>query len=80
LPDLEEWDVKIIGMDINPAVLIKATQARYSEWSLRATSDGVRGRYFQADGADFVLSPEIQKMVSFEERNLDGERGKCFLV
>ena len=31
LPNLAAWDVKIIGMDINPAVLIKATQARYSE-------------------------------------------------
>lgn len=70
LPDLEAWDVKIIGIDINPAILRKATQARYSEWSLRATSDERRRRYFQSDGADFVLVPDIQKMVSFEERNL----------
>jgi len=73
LPDLAAWDVKIIGMDINPSVLIKATQARYSEWSLRATPEDVRGRYFQPEGADFLLSPEIQKMVSFEERNLVDE-------
>jgi len=73
LPDLEVWDVKIIGIDINPAILLKATKAHYSEWSLRATSDDVRGRYFRADGADFVLSPDIQKMVSFEERNLVDE-------
>ena len=70
LPDLDDWDVKIIGIDINPATLLKATQARYSEWALRATSEDRRRRYFQADGADFVLAPEIQKMVSFEERNL----------
>ncbi len=70
LPDLDTWDVKIIGIDINPAILAKATQARYSEWSLRATSEDIRRRYFRADGADFVLAPEIQKMVSFEERNL----------
>ena len=73
LPDLDDWDVKIIGIDINPAILAKATQARYSEWSLRATSEDVRRRYFRADGADFVLSTEIQKMVSFEERNLVDE-------
>ena len=70
LPDLEDWDVKIIGIDINPAILIKANQARYSEWSLRATLEDVRRRYFRANGADFVLAPEVQKMVSFEERNL----------
>jgi len=73
LPDLDDWDVKIIGIDINPAILLKATQARYSEWSLRATSEDVRRRYFRADGADFVLVPEIQKMVSFEEQNLVDE-------
>ena len=73
LPDLGAWDVQIIGIDINPAILVKATQARYSAWSLRATSEDVRHRYFRADGADFVLAPAIQKMVSFEERNLVDE-------
>ena len=70
LPDLNDWDVKIVAIDINPAILLKATQARYSEWSLRATTEDVKQRYFQAKGADFVLVPEIQKMVNFEERNL----------
>jgi chemotaxis protein methyltransferase CheR len=73
LPDLDAWDVKIIGIDVNPAILLKATRARYSEWSLRATSEDVRQRYFRAEGADFLLGPEIQKMVSFEERNLVDE-------
>jgi chemotaxis protein methyltransferase CheR len=73
LPDFEDWDVKIIGIDLNPTILLKATQARYSEWSLRATPDEVRRRYFRADGTEFVLAPEIQKMVSFEERNLVNE-------
>lgn len=73
LPDLGSWDVKIIGVDVNPAVLAKATQARYSTWSLRATSEDARRRYFRADGPDFVLTPEIQKMVTFEERNLVDE-------
>jgi chemotaxis protein methyltransferase CheR len=73
LPDLDAWDVKIIGIDVNPAILLKATRGRYSEWSLRATPEDVRQRYFRADGADFVLAPEIQKMVGFEERNLVDE-------
>jgi chemotaxis protein methyltransferase CheR len=73
LPDFDAWDVKIIGIDVNPAILLKATRGRYSEWSLRATPEDVRQRYFRADGADFVLAPEIQKMVGFEERNLVDE-------
>ena len=62
LPDLDAWDVKIIGIDINPAILLKATRARYSEWSLRATSEQLKRRYFRADGTDFVLAPDIQQM------------------
>ncbi len=70
LPDLGSWDVKIIGIDVNPAILAKATQARYSSWSLRATPEDTQRRYFRPDGRDFVLDPAIRKMVTFEERNL----------
>jgi chemotaxis protein methyltransferase CheR len=73
LPDLGAWDVKIIGIDVNPAMLAKASQARYSAWSLRATSEDAKRRYFREDGRDFVLDPAIQKMVTFEERNLVDE-------
>jgi chemotaxis protein methyltransferase CheR len=73
LSNLGNWDVKIIGIDVNPAMLAKATQARYSAWSLRATSEDAKRRYFRADGQDFALAPEIQKMVTFEERNLVDE-------
>ncbi|HEU4682511.1 MAG TPA: CheR family methyltransferase [Gemmatimonadales bacterium] len=70
LPDHASWDLKIIGIDVNPAVLAKAAQARYSPWSLRATPADAQRRYFRPDGRDFVLDPEIRKMVTFEERNL----------
>lgn len=73
LPDPSSWDVKILGIDISPAIVAKARQARYSEWSLRATSEEDRQRYFRAEGKEFVLAPAIQKMVTFEERNLVDE-------
>lgn len=73
LPDVESWDVKIIGIDVNPAILAKATQARYSSWSLRATPEAAQRRYFRPDGRDFVLDPAIRKMVTFEEHNLAEE-------
>jgi chemotaxis protein methyltransferase CheR len=73
LPDFGAWDVKIIGIDVNLAMLTKAREARYSAWSLRATSEDAKRRYFRVEGRDFVLVPEIQKMVTFEERNLVDE-------
>lgn len=70
LPDFDAWDVDIVGIDINAAMLAKATRARYSEWSLRATPEAARRRWFRAEGRDFVLEPAVQRMVTFEERNL----------
>lgn len=70
LPELEQWDVKIIGFDLNPAMVTRAAEARYSPWSLRATPDDMRARYFKPEGRDFSLVPEVRAMVEFREGNL----------
>lgn len=70
LPDLHRWDVKIVGVDLNPSMLTRATEGRYSPWSLRATTDEMRLRYFRPEGKDFILAPEVRAMVDFEEGNL----------
>ncbi len=70
LPDLERWDVKIVGVDVSPLMLARAAQARYSSWSLRATPEDTRRSYFRVEGSDFVLDPAVKGMVAFEEKNL----------
>jgi len=69
LPDLGSWDVKIIGIDVNPAALAKQPKpatppGRFGDLG------GLKRRYFQADGLDSCSFPQFQKMVTFEERNL----------
>ncbi|OGQ26681.1 MAG: hypothetical protein A2138_13305 [Deltaproteobacteria bacterium RBG_16_71_12] len=70
LPELERWQVKIVGVDVNPTMLEKAARARYGAWALRETPEDVRRRYFRPDGRDFELDPLVQAMVTFEKRNL----------
>jgi chemotaxis protein methyltransferase CheR len=70
LPDLAAWDVKITAFDVNATVLARASEARYSNWSLRATSSDYRRRFFRQEGERFILDPAVQKMVTFQERNL----------
>jgi chemotaxis protein methyltransferase CheR len=74
-PELAEaWDVRIVGVDVNPAVLERARAGRYGKWSLRETPEAVRGRWFRKAGAEFVLDDRIRRAVAFEERNLlDGD-------
>lgn len=74
-PEVAGWDLNIVGVDLNPTMLAKASAARYSPWSLRETPEAMRNRCFRKDGADFLLDESFRRMVSFEERNLAAEGG-----
>jgi len=62
----DDWDIRIIGTDINAGFLTDARRAEYREWSLREIEPAVRARHFRALGAGrFALAPAIRDMVSF---------------
>jgi chemotaxis protein methyltransferase CheR len=71
LPDLADWQVTILGTDINPRFLRKASQGVFGEWSFRDTPHGFKERHFKKaiDGLWEIL-PEIRKMVTFSHLNL----------
>jgi chemotaxis protein methyltransferase CheR len=71
-PELASWQIDILGLDLNPEMIEKARQARYTKWSLRDTPDELRSKYFRSDGAGSRLGERIRAMVSFEEQNLAG--------
>lgn len=64
------WNVTILGVDLNPAVIRKAGEARYSAWALRETPAEVRQRWFTMDGREAVLAPSVRDAVRFEVCNL----------
>lgn len=70
IPDIATWDLKIVGLDVNPAMLAKASRARYSTWSLRATPEALKSRYFSRVGTDYQLCSGITDMVEFRTLNL----------
>lgn len=67
------WDVSILAVDVNPAMLAKGARGRFSSWALRETPEETRRRWFRSDGRDAVLDEEIRASVRFEERNLADE-------
>lgn len=71
IPEGEGWNVTILGTDINPRFLRKASEAIYGEWSFRSTPGWIRERYFRKrrDGS-FELSPAIRNRVTFSYLNL----------
>jgi chemotaxis protein methyltransferase CheR len=62
--------LRIVGIDINNAMLQKAREGRYSAWKLRETPKDLCERNFGLDGKEFVIDKAIRRMVTFEERNL----------
>ncbi|MFP5502239.1 MAG: CheR family methyltransferase [Candidatus Sericytochromatia bacterium] len=69
-PELSDWDVRLMGVDLNPVVIEKAREGLYSAWSLRATPEAFRKRYFKPEDKRFALDPAIKARVRFETRNL----------
>jgi len=70
LPDIDAWDIEILGLDVNRSMLAKAARARYTPWSLRSTPKAIQARYFRAEGRELVLSERITRLVEFREHNL----------
>jgi chemotaxis protein methyltransferase CheR len=64
------WDVSVLAVDVNPAVLEKAKRARFSPWALRETTPDLEARWFRAEGRESVLADAARALVRFEERNL----------
>jgi chemotaxis protein methyltransferase CheR len=71
--ELAGWEVKIRGVDVNPAMIAKGRAARYSEWSLREIDPEIKRRYFRQQRREFHLQDRIREMVSLEEGNLADE-------
>lgn len=70
LPNVETWNVTILGTDIDQEALRKARAGTYSEWSFREMDPAVRSAYFTQDGKRWRIRDEIKKMVEFHYLNL----------
>ena len=62
--------VAVTAFDINPAMLDRAAQAQYSNWSLRDLPPDLQARWFRPAGSTFEVEPSIRSAVAFHERNL----------
>jgi chemotaxis protein methyltransferase CheR len=70
LPEDLAARVRILGIDLNAAILEKARAGRYSAWSFRGTPLDFQQRWFQPEGGTWILREDVRSSVAFEERNL----------
>lgn len=67
---IRDWEITIIGTDINRSYLSRAVQARYEDWALRGTSDEIKQQCFTHRDGAWDLRPEYRQGVSFCYHNL----------
>jgi len=65
-----EPPVDILGTDISGAALQAAADGRYRERSVRELDPDRRRRYFEYDGTEHVVGPELRRHVRFARHNL----------
>ncbi|HIK09694.1 MAG TPA: tetratricopeptide repeat protein [Oscillatoriaceae cyanobacterium M33_DOE_052] len=70
IPNLEAWDISIVGTDINQELVQKAQTGVYSSWSFRTIEAGQKEAYFQESKGEWRLNEEIRSLVKFHQGNL----------
>ncbi len=69
--NLQPQRFSILATDINKTFLLKARQAKYTDWSFRTLTQSYKNRYFRpCDDGSFQVVDEIRSMVEFRSLNL----------
>jgi len=70
IPDLEKWNLMILGADINQAALKKAKAGIYSPWSFRSIDPETKQQYFKVVNNQYHIDQRVKDMVEFKTFNL----------
>jgi chemotaxis protein methyltransferase CheR len=70
LPADHEYDVRIVGTDINSRALQAAQEGRYSARSVSLLSAEDLARFFVRDGDGWLVGSKLRSMVEFRQHNL----------
>lgn len=70
ISNLNSWDLKIVGIDINPVAIEKAQTGVYRPWSFRGIEPEIKERFFSESNGHYKIDRAIQSMVDFKVVNL----------
>ena len=70
LPQQADWNILILGTDINSQAINKAQRGIYTQWSFRMVEAGLQRKYFRPHKDAWELDARIRGMVKFRAGNL----------
>lgn len=65
-----DWDVQVVGIDIDPAVIAKAEAGLYGGRALSVTPPHLLERYFRKEGDCYRVKEVLQRITRFQQGNL----------
>ncbi|MFC1621487.1 CheR family methyltransferase [Candidatus Omnitrophota bacterium] len=71
--DIDNWEISILGTDINRIYLEKAKKAIYRNKALRNIPKILLDKYFIKNESGYLLKDRVKKMVVFHEHNLKND-------
>lgn len=70
IPNIESWNLTILGVDINSVSLEKAKTGVYRSWSFRGVDAKIQKAYFKQSHDRYSLLSDVKNMTVFEILNL----------
>lgn len=70
VPSHENWDISILGTEINRNALVFAKEANYKERDISHLPKEYLDKYFKIRSSKFILDANVRKLVRFEYHNL----------
>ncbi|MFN3361981.1 MAG: CheR family methyltransferase [Pseudanabaenaceae cyanobacterium] len=67
---LQDWQINLVGVDINQQAIEKAKRGIYSEWSLRGVENHYRSSYFRRHIEGWEVLASLKQMAKFYQCNL----------
>lgn len=73
MPDIKQWDAKILATDIDTEMVRRGSEGIYPAASLEGMPADIANKYFESHGADKVrVVAEARNLISFKHLNLIG--------
>ncbi|MBE9141382.1 chemotaxis protein CheR [Nodosilinea sp. LEGE 07088] len=70
IPDPDQWNLLILGLDVNSLSIEKAKAGIYRSWSFRGVAPEIKERYFKVVNGEYHIDSEIKRMLKFQTSNL----------
>lgn len=70
IPNLDNWNILVVGTDINYKAIEKAKQGIYNPWSFRLVDPHLQIDYFQQQQNEWQIDAQIRQMVKLQQGNL----------